>query len=36
MMREREMRGFLADGNCPLLVVAAATVVRLPSGRSGL
>jgi hypothetical protein len=37
MMREREMRGFRADSNCPLLVVAAAAVVvRLPSDRSGL
>ena len=37
MMREREMRGFRADSNCPLLVVAAAAAaVRLPCDRSGL
>ena len=41
MMREREMRGFRADGNCPLVVVvvvvaASAAVVRLASDRSGL
>jgi hypothetical protein len=35
MMREREMRGFRADSNCPLLVVAVV-VVRLASDRSGL
>ena len=33
MMREREMRGFRADSNCPLVVVV---VVRLASDRSGL
>jgi hypothetical protein len=40
MMREREMRGFRADSNCPLLVVAVVVVVvvvvRLASDRSGL
>lgn len=39
MMREREMRGFRADSNCPLVVVvvvAVVVVVRLASDRSGL
>ena len=34
MMREREMRGFRADSNCPLVVVAVVAVVRLASDRS--
>lgn len=34
MMREREMRGFRADSNCPLVVVVV--VARLASDRSGL
>ena len=37
MMREREMRGFRADSNCPLVVVAVAVavdVVRSASDRS--
>jgi hypothetical protein len=33
MMREREMRGFRADSNCPFVVVV---VVPLAGGRSGL
>jgi len=37
MIREREMRGFRADSNCPLaVVVVPAVVVRSASGRSGL
>lgn len=35
-MREREMRGFRADSNCPLVVVVFVVVVRLASDRSGL
>jgi hypothetical protein len=34
MMREREMRGFRADSNCPLVVVVAVAVV--VRDRSGL
>lgn len=34
-MREREMRGFRAERNCPLVVaVAGVAVVRLANGRS--